>query len=185
MGAAYKSGSWAIVGNQPVAILLAIVITSGPAVAQDFRDAAIVDDGVESSLPANLIVPDIVRPLVTTMWQQSFTFRRQCTRLAENPAVVVTIELASRTRHGRRALTRVERRASGLHAWVQLELRTPQLYVEHIAHELEHVLEHVDGADLPRLARQGLNGVENHAGQYETARARSVGRTVAREAILQ
>jgi hypothetical protein len=185
MGIAYESGPWGIVGHQTAAILLTIVITGGPAVAQDLRDAAIVDDAVRSPLPANLIVPDIVRPLVTTMWRQSFTFRRQCARLAENPTVVVTIELDPRKRHGRRALTRIERQAASLHASVQLELRTPQLYVEHIAHELEHVLEHVDGADLPRLARQGVSGVENHAGQYETARARSVGRTVAREAILQ
>ena len=183
MGAAYKSGSSAFVGHHTAAILLAIVISGGPAIAQSFRGGAIVD-GVPS-LPANLIVPDVVRPLVTTMWQQSFTFRRQCARLAENPTVVVTIELTSRTRHGRRALTRIERQAASLHAAVQLELRTPQLYVEHIAHELEHVLEYVDGADLPRLARQGVNGVENHAGQFETARARSVGQTVAREAILQ
>jgi hypothetical protein len=139
---------------------------------------------VDGGLPANLVVPDRLRPLVTTMWRNSPTFRRQCARLGENPGVVVHIELAARTRHGR-ALSRVQRHDGGVHASVQIEVRTPQLYVEYIAHELEHVLEYVDGTDVSRLARQGLDGVMNVRGQYETARARSVGRTVAREAILQ
>jgi len=139
---------------------------------------------VAAPLPDNLRLPDIVRPLVTTMWRQSPTFRRQCARLAENPAVVVTIEIALHTRHGR-ALTRVERHHPALTAAVEIELLKPELYVEHIAHELEHVLENVDGVDLPRLARQGLDGVVELGGQYETARARAVGHAVAREALLQ
>ena len=51
-----------------------------------------------------------------------------------------------------------------LNAAVQIELREPELYVEHIAHELEHVLEQVDGTDLARLARQGLDGVVDGEG---------------------
>ena len=57
------------------------------------------------------------------------------------------------------------------------------LYVEYIAHELEHVLEAVDGTDLPRLSRQRVDGVINLGGSYETARAQSVGRLVAREVM--
>ena len=81
------------------------------------------------------------------------------------------------------ARSRVERDHGGLNAAVQIELREPALYVELIAHELEHVLEQVDGTDLARLARQGLDGVVEWGGAYETARARSVGRLVAREAM--
>ena len=190
MGAAYVSGAWATVRYQTAAILLATAVTSGPAGAQGLhRDTDLVALGpslriVDAGLPANLVVPDLLRPLVTTMWRTSATFRRQCARLGENPAVVVHIELVARMRHGR-ALSRVERHDGGVHASVQIELRTPELYVELIAHELEHVLEHVDGTDVSRLARQGLDGVMNVDGQYETARARSVGRTVAREALLQ
>ena len=63
-----------------------------------------------------------------------------------------------------------------------IEVSKPALYVEHIAHELEHVLEAVDGTDLPRLARQRVDGVMNLGRHhYETARAQSVGRMVARE----
>jgi len=81
------------------------------------------------------------------------------------------------------ARSRLERDQGGLNAVVQIELRAPALYVEFIAHELEHVLEQLDGTDLARLARQGLDGVVEGEGAYETARARSVGRLVAREAM--
>jgi hypothetical protein len=81
------------------------------------------------------------------------------------------------------ARSRLERDQGGLNAVVQIELRAPALYVEFIAHELEHVLEQLDGMDLGRLARQGLDGVVDGEGAYETARARSVGRLVAREAM--
>jgi hypothetical protein len=76
----------------------------------------------------------------------------------------------------------VERDHGGLHATVLIELREPGLYVELIAHELEHVLEQVDGTDLARLARHGLGGVADREWGYETARAQSVGQSVAREA---
>ena len=50
----------------------------------------------------------------------------------------------------------------------------PARYVEAIAHELEHVLEQVEGTDLARLARQRVDGVVDLGGQDETARAQSV-----------
>jgi hypothetical protein len=160
--------------RQVAAILLLGVITCGPATAQ-------VSPG---ALPPNLITPDALRPLVASMWRQSPTFRRQCARLAEHPDVVVRIELSVTMRHAR-ARSALARQEGGLNAAVQIAMREPARYVERIAHELEHVLEHVDGADLPRLARQGLDGVVNSGGLYETARAQTVGRMVAREAVLQ
>jgi hypothetical protein len=178
MGARHTSATWTIIGLQTSAILFAAVAISDRAAAQSLRETV----PPESAIPANLIAPEAVRPLVSTMWRQSPTFRRQCARLAENPAVVVTIELVAGSRH-RRAMTRVQRHDTGLRAAVQIELRKPTLYVEHIAHELEHVLEYLDGTDLPRLARQRVDGVMEGAGQYETARARAVGITVAREAM--
>jgi hypothetical protein len=137
----------------------------------------------ESSVPANLIMPDVVRPLVTTMWRQSPTFRRQCARLAEQ-AVTVRLELVKSVRETTGARSTIERPGGRLNAVVEIELRKPERFVEHIAHELEHVLEQVDGIDLPRLAGQGLDGVVSIGTGYETARARAVGRLVAREAII-
>ena len=79
----------------------------------------------------------------------------------------------------------MHRGEAGLRASVQIEMRDPARYVEYLAHELEHVLEQIDGTDRVRLARQHVDGVVNVGGVYETARARSVGRTVAREALVQ
>jgi hypothetical protein len=132
-------------------------------------------------LPGNLLLPEIMRPLAEAMWRGSPTFRRQCARLAQSVAVTVNMELDPRARHGRHAITRVSRHGPGLIAVVQLELRRPELYVESIAHELEHVLEQMDGLDLPRLAHQRLNGVVSNGDEYETARAHAVGRAVVRE----
>ena len=189
-----ESITWPIVVRQASAILLLGVITSGLAIAQVSEgDSHTVALGTSSSaaripscvwpLPANLIVPDIVRPLVRSMWRQSPTFRRQCARLAEHPDVIVRLELARAVQDTRGARSAVTRLNGELNAAVEIELRKPELYIEHIAHELEHVLEQVDGTDLARLARQGLDGVMNLGGSFETARARAVGRIVAQEAM--
>jgi hypothetical protein len=99
--------------------------------------------------------------------------------------VTVNMDFDSRTRHGRHAITRVSRHGPRLVAVVQLELRKPELYVESIAHELEHVLEQIDHVDLPRLAHQRLDGVASSGGEYETARARAIGQAVVREMALR
>ena len=193
MRARWNTAVLAIVWRRAAQILLLGAITSGPAGAQPFdRDPhtealRLSSRGVpapsrESPIPTNLMVPEIVRPLVTSMYRRSPTFRRQCARLAEHQEVIVRIELEIGVRYGH-ARSRLERDQGGLNAVVQIELRAPALYVEFIAHELEHVLEQLDGMDLGRLARQGLDGVVDGEGAYETARARSVGRLVAREAM--
>jgi hypothetical protein len=193
MPAGYYAAASAMVGRQAAAILLLGVITSGPAAAPAFgRDpdavalrtsSSAVPTSRELPLPTNLIVPEILRPMVTSMWLKSPTFRRQCARLAEHPDVIVRVELAVAMQHGW-ARSRLEPHQEGLTAAVQIAMRKPGLYVEHIAHELEHVLEQVDGTDLSRLARQGLDGVVNRGGRYETARAQSVGRTVAHDVLM-
>ncbi len=164
----------AISGSLAAAALLLCVSSSGTAFAAPD----------EAALPSNLILPDVVRPLVVSMLRLSPTFRRQCTRLAEQPDLLVHIRLVGRIPDGP-ALSLVERRGAGRQASVWIELGQPTRYAESIAHELEHVLEQVDGTDLARLARQRVAGVLDLGGQYETARARSVGRTVAREAMVR
>jgi hypothetical protein len=189
-----ESITWPIVRRQASAILLLGVITFGLAIAQVSEgDPHTVALGTSSSaapipsrpwpLPANLIVPDNVRPLLRSMWHQSPTFRRQCARLAGHPDVIVRLEIARAVQDTTGARTTVKRLNGGLNAAVEIELRKPERYIEHIAHELEHVMEQVDGTDLARLARQGLNGVMNFGGSFETARARAVGRIVAQEAM--
>ena len=148
---------------------------------QQNSDSVSLRDG---QVPPNLVAPEVLTPLLTRMWRSSATFRRQCAQLAEHPEVTIRIALDPRTTHGR-AVSRVHRGEAGVRASVQIEMRDPAQYVEYLAHELEHVLEQIDGTDRVRLARQHVDGVVNVGGVYETARARSVGRTVAREALVQ
>ena len=50
---------------------------------------------------------------------------------------------------------------------------------EWIAHEFEHVLEMIDGRDLPRLAQKQARGVwRSFDGMIETSRATDAGRSV-------
>jgi hypothetical protein len=118
------------------------------------------------------------------MWLRSPTFRRQCARLVENPAVAVTIAFASAPSNVH-ARTHIEQDGSGIFARVEISSRSPDLFVEHIAHELEHILEELDGVDHPRLARQGVDGILISEGDYETARARAIGRKVAHEVLFR
>jgi hypothetical protein len=53
---------------------------------------------------------------------------------------------------------------------------------ELLPHELEHVLEQVEGLDLPALAKDGSSGVQELSrGVYETDRARNAGFDAIRE----
>jgi hypothetical protein len=183
---------WAISARQAAAILLLTAVLSDAAAGQAFdpdgqalgssSSSEAIAPAFDSLLPPNLVLPGMARPLVTSMWGLSPTFRRQCARLAEHPEVLVRVRLLLGVSNGR-ANARVERSHGGYHVTVQIQVGKLALYVEEIAHELEHVLEAVDGTDLPRLARQRVDGVMNLGGQYETARARFVGRLVAREVM--
>ena len=52
--------------------------------------------------------------------------------------------------------------------------------IELVAHEMEHVIERVEGRDLPREARRRASGVwETFRGRFESRRAIEVGRQVA------
>ena len=82
------------------------------------------------------------------------------------------------------ARMRANRRRNRLLATIDVDLRKPGLFAEHLAHELEHVLEQIDGVDLPRLASRRVAGVIDEGGSYETVRAMAVGRAAARESRL-
>jgi hypothetical protein len=182
-------GSWA--GEAATIVGIAVAFCRPASAEMIERAGARMDVGPQyavwlpaPSLPPNLLVPEVLRPLLTRMWRSSATFRRQCAQFAEHPEVTIRIALDPRTPHGR-ALSRVYLGEAGVRASVQIEMRDPARYVEYLAHELEHVLEQMDGTDRVRMARQHVDGVVNVDGVYETARARSVGRAVAREALVQ
>lgn len=138
-----------------------------------------------ATVPDNLVVPETHRGLIAEMWERSPTFRRQANRIRANPSLVVRLYMSSSLTHSRgRAATEFQRRDGGIiEADVYLAARPSMLELaELIGHELEHILEQLDGVDLPQLSRLVPKQVwASVHGDFETARAIRTGRTVAAE----
>jgi hypothetical protein len=141
------------------------------------------EDGVQSPVPRvppNLHLPATTRALVELMWATSPTFRRQCARLAESSVVITVAFGLPRHLMGKAyAFTRMEFRDGFVtKALVLLAFEAP----DPLAHELEHVLEQVDGVDVRRAVERRVRGAHRtDHGNVETARAVAIGRAVARE----
>ena len=139
---------------------------------------------MDGDLPANVVAPQILRPVLSRMWKQSRTFRRQCGRIHAEPRLLVRVYLgATISQSGGRAATHIQRRATGLEAELYVASRAGASdLVELIAHEFEHIIEQLDGLDLSRLARLASVTVWATGNQmFETQRASHTGRLVAAE----
>ena len=80
------------------------------------------------------------------------------------------------------AMTRIVRRPDGvIDAGVQVGSAGDPVLL--IAHEFEHILEQLDGVDLPSMAARPATGVRlvSGSGHFETERAIAAGRRVADE----
>ena len=174
------------------AITAALVAMSVPCLAQGSRTSfSVMREYVAADqvalhvpIPDNVHADDSYRALLGSMLERSPTFRRQCQRLASNPRVSVRFKPpAAAWARGARGLTHFVREAKGgLDA--EITLARGEDEVELIAHEIEHVIEQLDGIDLSSLA--GLRGTGVHQTLYagdafETTRAERMGLRVARE----
>jgi hypothetical protein len=133
------------------------------------------------ALPVTVSVPADLRRHVESMLAMSTTFRAQCRRIAEAPSVRVVIRIdPGLVERNYRARTSIARTPSGeIFARVHVSLWLNP--VEWIAHEFEHVIEQLDGLDLPALAA-GHKGVWLSTDKmFETMRAIAAGRAVAAE----
>jgi Tol biopolymer transport system component len=136
-----------------------------------------------TSLPPNLVSAAVLTPTLEKMRRSSPIFRRQCRRLAGASHLRVNLlleELSRRPSH--RARAAMEYR-SGLLVSVTIHLTSFDEPVELIAHEIEHVIEQLDGVDLAAHARSGTVW-KREDGAFETRRAIEVGRRVSREVNL-
>jgi hypothetical protein len=134
---------------------------------------------VISELMLPLELPDVMRPLVEQMLRTSPTFRRQCARLSEASVTVVVrldpgIDLTKVI-----AITTIDVREGQVRSVrTHLGVLAPQ----YLAHEIEHVLEQLDGIDLRRALKSGLHGAHQVSpGAVETTRAVATGLLVAQE----
>jgi hypothetical protein len=118
------------------------------------------------------------------MLRYSPTFRRQCLRIADSPRLTIVFEYFQPSTERVRARATVSTDADGRRT-ARVQIRALDDPVELIAHEVEHVIEQLDGIDLSARAAVHASGVHDcHCGNgaFETARAIRVGLDVAREA---
>ena len=133
--------------------------------------------------PVNIRVDPLLQPLVEKLLRQSPTVRRQWETIAASRLVRVSLISSPLLRESTaaRARTGVSRDAFGAVRAI-VELPSAVDITELLAHELEHVLEQVEGLDLPALTKGGSAGVQQVArGVYETDRARNAGLAAMRE----
>jgi hypothetical protein len=130
-------------------------------------------------LPCRLLAHAHLRPLVEELWSRSVTFRQQCRRLAGAQAVVL-LQGASAGETVWDAESRIGVLGNG-RVMARVRVRAGRESVEVIAHELEHVLERIDGVQLPLDALRRGSGTTVAGGAYETRRATDAGRQVAKE----
>ena len=144
-------------------------------------------DGVDPCampLPA-LQIEKRLEPIVREICRRSLTFQRQLIRLANVPGLLVTVRVRPfQTSSNAQARTRFARQHGRLsRADVEIGPADMPNLVELIAHELEHVLEQLDGVDLAQMANSpGVRSLRPEQGpSFETARARLIGLDVAAE----
>jgi hypothetical protein len=177
------------------AVALVVTSAAGAAPWQHRVDAAPARDPVETPrndaseaprLPPNMEFTESLRPILHRMWAYSPTFRRQCARLAEARNLTVIILVGRLPEHEKSrasALTRISGRPGRpMQAEVLLGLADLEL---HIAHELEHIIERIDGVHVELMAALAIQGVDRLGNSFETARAKETGRAVEREVVAR
>ena len=113
------------------------------------------------------------------MWRDSPTFREHCDRLAAEPQLKIAIRAESRpSLNGVRARGQISTAKNGGISRADIVLMSPPDTVELIGHEIEHVIERMEGV---RLRDQGCLGNTTQRDFYESCRAVEIGRRVARE----
>jgi len=129
--------------------------------------------------PCRLVVADELLSRVKIVWERSATFQHQCGRIARAGAIVL-LRTATSVQIQRPAQSRIGISASGVTvAQVLVQVSTDS--VEHIGHEVEHVLEYLEKVNLRDRIAHHRSGVTVSGVGYETDRAINAGRRVARE----
>lgn len=130
-------------------------------------------------VPANIEVSPIYQPLVHAMLQRSPTFQRQMLRIANSRITMVIRPGAGRAGRAR-ARTHI-RSAPGRELQAIVEVLDVRDHAELIAHEIEHIIEKLDGIDFRGRASQRSSGITHTGEGFETTRAVRTGRAVADE----
>jgi hypothetical protein len=133
-----------------------------------------------TALPEGFFATGTVRPMVEALWQRSPGFRSQVRRIVEADVRIV-LEVVSPAALGAAEAKSVMVREHGTVRYVRLQLRAATDWVPLIPHELEHVLEAIEGIDLGKLADRSGRAWRSGPDSYETVRAQQAGHRIARE----
>jgi hypothetical protein len=159
-----------------------VIASSDISDLSDFTDPRLFPGSEQEALPPNLELPSGFEDWIRSLWLRSPTFRRQCHRLARSPNWHVHVSVRPQL-SGIRAHTEfsLERNSNRVNASMELGFQNGPM-VELLGHELEHVMEQIDGIDLAQLAQRGTNGVSHGPSKhYETERANATGKRIAWE----
>ena len=136
------------------------------------------------TVPPNLKIPDIYQSYVRSMLRLSPTFRRQCLRITNALGLTVVLrQFLTRPPNRVRARTSFWTASDG-RRYATVEIGALDDPVELIAHEIEHVIERLDGVDLRARAALPGTGVrlcDGGDGSFETIRATRAGLAAADE----
>jgi len=141
-------------------------------------------EGLPPDFPTKIWVQPALRELVSQMWLESPTFRRQGLRVQATDKIQVQLRidpgLVDNPSH--RAMCELRTYSSG--AIIARLSVGPVKITELIGHEMEHVIERLDGVQVERETRHGKPGIyemDRFRQRYETDRAIRVGRQVMAE----
>jgi hypothetical protein len=153
-----------------------------PAATATITTGASACEAPTLALPPSIELAPGLQPVVKWVLEHSPRFREQCRTLAAAPRLRATVSVAYGQSVGMsRARTAFRQtRAGGLDA--EIEIRSASDMSELLGHEFEHLIEQLDGVDLPAMARDG-EARRLVDGAFETERAIAAGQQVAGEVI--
>lgn len=158
------------------------IVPSLFAAAMCFAPHAVAQTAAENRPVPNIAVEPLLQAVAADARTRSATIRRQWDTIARTDRVHVAILVARGPLDSMtRARTTMRRYSSGLLLAI-VEIPPADDYVELLAHELEHVIEQIEGVNLSELARRGPEAVRRETGTFETKRAQKAGLTAATEA---
>jgi hypothetical protein len=122
-----------------------------------------------------------LRPLLDSLLESSPTFRSQWDRLGREPKLYVRVRLDARLDDSSLRARTVVRRAEDQTVVALVDIRVFGDRAELLGHEIEHVIEQLEGLNLPQLAGASRGVWETHRGVFETERAIRAGQRVFKE----
>lgn len=161
--------------------LLGALGMAAPALAADDSVATAVARHVDE-LPARFHVTEGLRSPFLDLLAWSVTFRKQCERIVD-AEVRVVVELGAPWEFDHRvnALSTLVRDEAGRLRFVRVRLSREGRWSELLPHELEHVIEQIEGVNLMVAAAQRNGSAWRVGSAYETRRAHAMGHLVSRE----